>query len=138
MSQKGVTFTDKEDHPPKPPEAWLRKPRSCEEPRNEGVHIDAWDWDQLRGVRHAVVVGATRLIQLEKRCSALKSETQDKEGIPKLQKMRNDVRRRAAALPRPMVLHVNQPEKVIHETETIEKDHVVVVPMASGVEHHEH
>ena len=25
-----------------------------------GVHIDAWDWDQLRGVRHAVVISITR------------------------------------------------------------------------------
>ncbi len=139
MSKKGVTFTDKEwivlqNATQRPEEAEeLRRAKEC-----EGVHIDAWDWDQLRGVRHAVVVD-NKTLALEKRCSALKSENDRiRRELQKLQKMRNDVRRRAAALPRPMVLHVNQPEKVIHETEIIEKDHVVVVPMASGVEHHEH
>ena len=41
-----------------------------------------------------------RLIQLEKRCSALKSENDRiRRELQKLQKMRNDVRRRAASYP---------------------------------------
>ena len=127
------------DHPPKRTSGMaeqaeeLRRAKEC-----EGVHIDAWDWDQLRGVRHAVVVD-NKTLALEKRCSALKSENDRiRRELQKLQKMRNDVRRRAAALPRPMVLHVNKPEHT-HTTETIVKDgKTIVIPLSSGVEHHEH
>merc|ERR1719482_1838594 len=144
MSQKGVSFTDKEwiilreatqsaAHGEQAEELRRRKEAS-------GIHIDAWDWDQLRGVRHAVVADP-KTIQLEKRCSALKAENDRiRRELQKLQKMRNDVRRRAASLPRPMVLHVNKPEhttEVIHET-IVKDGKTIVIPLSSGVEHHEH
>ena len=79
-----------------------------------------------------------KTLALEKRCSALKSENDRiRRELQKLQKMRNDVRRRAAALPRPVVLHVNKPEHT-HTTEAIVKDgKTIVIPLSSGVEHHE-
>merc|ERR1711965_202623 len=121
MSQKGVTFTDKEWIILREATQSSAHGERAEELRRSkeasGIHIDAWDWDQLRGVRHAVVVD-NKTLALEKRCSALKSENDRiRRELQKLQKMRNDVRRRAASLPRPMVLHVNKPTEVIHETE---------------------
>merc|ERR1719482_2649078 len=144
MSQKGVSFTDKEWIILREATQSSAHGEQAEELRRSkeasGIHIDAWDWDQLRGVRHAVVADA-KTVQLEKRCSALKAENDRiRRELQKLQKMRNDVRRRAASLPRPMVLHVNKPEhttEVIHET-IVKDGKTIVIPLSSGVEHLEH